>query len=89
MLVWDVTCTDTLATSYSAVASREEGTVASEAERRKKAKYAHLEPSHHFVPITVETLGAFSPEALSFIRDLGRRIKDATQEPLSHHHLQQ
>ena len=78
---------DTLATSYSAVAAREVGAVASEAERRKKAKYVHLEPSHHFVPVAVES--AFGPEALSFIRDLERRIMDATQEPLSHHHLQQ
>ena len=63
--------------------------VASEAERRKRAKYAHLNPSHHFMPIAVETLGAFGPEALTFIHDLGRRIMDATQEPLSHHHLRQ
>ena len=70
VLVWDVTCPDTLATSYSAVAAREVGAVASEAERGKKAKYAHLEPSHHFVPIAVETLGAFGPEVLSFVRDL-------------------
>ena len=89
VLVWDVTCPDTLAPSYSAVAAREAGAVASEAERRKRAKYAHLNPSHHFVPIAVETLGAFGPEALTFIRDLGRRIMDATQEPLSHHHLRQ
>ena len=89
MLVCDVTCPDTLDTSYSAVAAREAGAVASEAERRTKAKYAHLELSHHFVPIAEETLGAFVPEALCFIQDLGQRIMDATQEPLSHHHLQQ
>ena len=89
VLVWDVTCPDTLAPSYSAVAAREAGAVASEAQRRKRAKYAHLNPSHHFVPIAVETLGAFGPEALTFIRDLGQRIMDATQEPLSHHHLRQ
>ena len=52
MLVCNVTCPDTLATSYSAVAAREAGAVA---ERRKKAKYAHLEPSHHFAHITVDS----------------------------------
>ena len=52
-------CLDTLATSYNAVKVREVGAVASEAERKKKAKYAHLEPSHYFMPIAVETLGAF------------------------------
>ena len=54
VLVWNVTCLDTLATSYSAVAAREAVAVASKAERRKKAKYIHLEPSHYFVPIAVE-----------------------------------
>ena len=87
VLVWDVTCPDTLVTSYRAVASREMGAVAREAERMMKAKYAHLESSHHFVPIAVETLGALGPEALRFFRDLGQCIMDATQEPLSHHHL--
>ena len=82
-------CPDTLAPSYSAVAAREAKAVASEAESKKRAKYAHLNPSHHFVPIAVETLGAFGPEALTFIHDLGRRIRDATREPLSHHHLRQ
>ena len=77
----------TLATSYSAVAAREAGAVANEAERRNKAKYSPLEPSHHFVPLAVESLSLFGPETLSFIRDLGRRIMDATQEPLSYHHL--
>lgn len=47
MLVWDVTCPDTLSPSYSNMASREAGTVAEEAERRKKAKYVHLEESHY------------------------------------------
>ena len=36
-------------------------TVAEEAE--KKTKYAHLVDSYHFVPVVVESLGAFSPEA--------------------------
>ena len=39
VLVWDVTCLDTLAPSYSSF-------VAEEAERRKNVKYTHLETSH-------------------------------------------
>ena len=53
----------------------------------KKANYAHLEPSHYFVPTAVETLGALGLQALSFTYNLGRYIMDATQEPLSHHYL--
>ena len=43
-------------------------------EERKKAKYQHWDPSHCFVPIAVETAGAFGPQTRAFLKDLGRRI---------------
>ena len=42
VLVWDVTCLDTLAPSYSSLAIRESGAVAADAKYRKRQKYAHL-----------------------------------------------
>ena len=45
------------APSHRQLASREAGAVAASAEQHKKSKYAHLEATHHFVPIAVETLG--------------------------------
>ena len=42
LLVWDATCPDTYAPSYTAIASQEAGVVAAIAEERKKAKYIHL-----------------------------------------------
>ena len=87
VLVWDATCPDTLAPFYSTLTVREAGAVADEAERKKKVKYAHLENSHHFVPVAVETLVVFGSEARSFFKDLGGRIK--AQAPLSHHYLLQ
>ena len=89
MLVWDATCPDTLAPSYTLFATREAGAVAEEAERKKQVKYAHLKASHHFVPVAVETLGALGPDARCFLKDLGRRIRATTHEPLSHHYLLQ
>ena len=71
------------------LATREAGLVAEEAEKKKRTKYAHLEESHYFVPVAVETLGVFGPEARSFLQDLGRRIANATQDPLSHLYLRQ
>ena len=56
MLVWDVTCADTLALSHKQLASREAGAVAASAEQRKKNKYTHLEATHHFIPIAIEIL---------------------------------
>ena len=63
--IWDVTCPDTLAPSHSSCASREAGIVAEEAERRKKVKYTHLETSHCFIPIAIETLAVWSGIGLS------------------------
>ena len=87
--MWDATCPNTLAPSYSSLATREAGAVVEEAEGRKKAKYSHLERSHCFIPVTVETLGVFGPEARYLMKDLGRRIADATLKPLSTHYLRQ
>ena len=46
--------------------------------------YADLAASYHFVPVSVETLGVFGPEALSLLEDIGRQIIRAeTGEPRS------
>ncbi len=75
--------------SYANLATREAGAVAEEAKKKKKAKYSHLESSHHFVPVAVESLGVLGPEARFFFLDLGRRLMDTTLEPLSHYFLLQ
>ena len=59
------------------------------AQEKKKTKYAHLEVSHYFVPIAVESLGVCGLEAQSFFQDLSRRLKDSTSEPLFHYYLMQ
>ena len=58
-------------------------------ERRKRVKYAHLDTSHFFVPVAVETLWVIGPEAGLFCQELGRCIAVATLDPLSHQHLLQ
>ncbi len=65
LLVWVAICTDTLAPSHSASATREAGAVAEEVERKNRGKYAH-----HFVPVAVEILAVFGPEARSFLQEL-------------------
>ncbi len=42
LLVWDATCPDTFAPSYSGNATRGAGLVAAAAEERKEAKYTGL-----------------------------------------------
>ena len=87
ILVWDATCSDTLAPSHQTLAAREARAVAMEAEQRKCTKYVHLESSHIFIPIAVETLGALGPQAQSFFKEVARRVKSVTNEPRSHEFL--
>ena len=72
VLVWDVTCADTLAPSHRQLASTEAGAVAASAEQYKKSKYAHLEAAHRFVPIAVETLGVVGEEGNIFFKEIYR-----------------
>ena len=84
--MWDVTCPDTLAPSYLSIATAEAGAVAREAEHRKQVKYSHLEDSHYFVPIAIETLGAMGHKARSFLKELAQRIHLATEDNQAYHH---
>ena len=85
--MWDATCPDTLAPSYVSIASAEAGAVAREAEHRKQAKYCHIEDSHYFVPIAIETLGTMGHEARCFLKELSHRIYLATEDSQAHQHL--
>ena len=79
--MWDVTCVDTLAPSHRVLPARGAGAVADEAEHHKKLKYSNLDSTHLFTPVAIETLGAMGKEALSFLKELGRRILISTCEP--------
>ena len=46
------------------------------------ATYMHSS-RHYFVPVAIKTSGIFGPEAISFIKELGRRIRAETGEPCS------
>ena len=88
-LVWDAACSDTFAPSHTTLAAREAGLVASQAEKAKTQKYALLGSSHYSVPVAIATSGVFGPEAISFIKELGCRIRAETGEPRSLQFLMQ
>ena len=68
VLVWDVTCSDTLAPSLQVSLSvREPGDVAAVAEYKKVVKYGHLCSSLYcFILISVETLGVLGETGMPF-----------------------
>ena len=82
-LVWDFTCPDTLAANHLNRAVVSPGSVANDAEVRKKAKYLSLAPFYNLKPIAVETLTALGECATDFFENLGQRISVATGEPRS------
>ena len=71
-LLWDFTCGDTLAPSYVEQSSKEAGKVASNAETTKIRHYAHLENDFVFVPVCIETLGAWGKDGLKLINEIGK-----------------
>lgn len=83
-LLWDVTVRDTFAPSYLQLSSSRAGAVADSAAGQKRRMYEDLHlTSHCFIPLAFETAGAFAKDTLVFIRDLSRRIRASTGDPLS------
>ena len=87
--VWNDTCVDNLAPSHQALAAREPQAIAVDGKSKKHSKYAHLESTHHFVPVAVETLGALSPEASSLLKEIACRISLVHGEERAHEFLLQ
>jgi hypothetical protein len=65
------------------------GAAAARAEERKLSKYARLADSFEVIPVGVETLGAWGPLGWGLIREIGRRLIEATGEPRSTTYLVQ
>ena len=85
----DGTCPDTYVPSHQRVSAGGAGLVAEYVEQAKCSKYVLLQTKYTFVPIGIETSGSFGPSALSFTKDLGRRLKLHTFEPNSCQYLMQ
>ena len=82
-LVWDFTCSDTLAASHIAASSVQPGKLAERAEQTKLTKYVELERDFQVVPVCVETMGPWSFHGLKFIQEVGKRIAAESGEPRS------
>ena len=88
-LAWDVTVPDTLAASYLDRTSITAGAAAEHAAVNKTTKYADIMHDYDFIPVAVETLGAWSDSALKFVKLLGKRLTEVTGEQLETAYLLQ
>ena len=77
LMVWDAICPDSFAPSYVASGTSAAGAVA---EDRKRTKYSYLDPGHTFIPIAIETSGAFGLSASSFFKELDHCVSQVTVE---------
>src|SRR6476661_218155 len=79
-MAWDVTVVDTLAPSHVTDSSSSAGSAAAKAEGIKTAKYASLAQTHVFIPLALETMGAWGQQCTDFVTDLGRRLTAVSGE---------
>ena len=88
-LAWDATCPNTYAQSYVLATSRLAGSAAAGAEQKKVQKYSDMSSGMDFVPVAIETSGVWGEQALSLVKELGRRIAEVTHDPRSTAFLRQ
>ena len=81
-LVWDCTCVDTFAWVHLNRSAMEAGTAANNTEERKRRKYAALVEAHQFEPIADKTMGVYGESTGVILRAIGRRLVEATGEPM-------
>ena len=77
-MAWDATVHHTSAPSYLHLTAVSAGTAAASAEIAKDKKYAALAGRAIFMPIGLETLGAFGPSAKKLLDDLALKIRART-----------
>ena len=82
-LIWDVTCANRLAQSYSSIAKEEGASVASRAEALKREKYSNLNNTYVFQPIATETFGGLGSSTVHFFEKLASIMKKANKEEKS------
>ena len=85
--MWDATCPDTFAQSHRSLAVHSAGGIAAKAEDLKRVKYADLLTSHMFVPVPIETTGAFGSKTPSSVKSLGKRLYQISGDPKSTYYL--
>ena len=81
-LVWDATVVDAFSKSHIIASSIESGSSAKSAEILKSRKYQGLVSNFHYQPIAFETRGCCRPSTSSFVGELGKKVIDASGDPL-------
>ena len=49
-------------------------------ENKKVEKYSNLSENYHFAPVWIETYGAYGPQSIKLIKQIGKKKQEATDE---------
>ena len=79
-MAWDVTVLDTYAESHIDQTDREACSAANKTAENKNLRYVTLSASHIFLPVAVETAGAWNQSAIKLTQEIGRRITAVTED---------
>jgi len=88
-MIWDFTCTETVAPSHINQTSARAVAAADTAEKSKREKYASFAGQYEVILVAVETMGLWGEQAFQFIQALDVRIATATGDPRSADFLHQ
>jgi hypothetical protein len=75
-LIWDFTCPHPLCQSHL-----QQSHVTASAESKKTEKYAVMTENYHFIPIAIDTLGGYGPQATKFVNFMGRCLSEKYNDP--------
>ena len=87
-LIWDYSCADSLCATYVKSSSKQAGAAANLRENKKIEKYSSLS-NYYFVPVAVETFGSWGSCGLKLIKEIGKKLKEVTNEQRSTFFLSQ
>ena len=79
---------DTFSQSQSSLLTGGPGTAANKAEYLLTEKSQHLQFTHCFIPIGVETTGVFGHEVARFFKELGSRMATKSGDQKEYYRLQ-
>ena len=84
-----ITVVNTVAASHVVSAALKAGSPSEVTEEKKQKKYETLSRHYNFTPVAVGTLGPWGTEAISFVREIGKRLSTASGDPITTAFLRQ
>ena len=85
-MIWDFTCCDTVCDTYVKSSAKKADFAAELREDQKSKHYQDLN-NFYFVPIAAETFGAWGPRGQKIMKEIGKKVHEATGEKRSTFYL--